>query len=52
MFVEAVMLGKQVWEELVLAEAGVQLVGISMYREGGFEEAGRKMWAHKSFRNR
>lgn len=39
-------------EELVLPEADVWLVGVSMCREGGFEEAGRKMQAHKSLRSR
>lgn len=32
------MLEKQVWEDLVSAEADVWLVGINMCREGGFEK--------------
>lgn len=35
---EAVMLGKQVWEDLVSTEADVLLVGISVCREGGFKK--------------
>lgn len=52
MFAGAVMLGKQAWEELVLAEADVWLVGVSMCGEGGSEEAGRKVWAREDFRSR
>lgn len=52
MFLGAAMLGKQVWEELVLAEVDVGLVGVACVEKVALRRLEGKCGHHMSFRSR